>query len=27
MKVQNTIEIAATPEKVWPYSVDPEKVM
>lgn len=27
MKVQRTIEIAAPPEKVWPYFVEPEKIL
>jgi uncharacterized protein YndB with AHSA1/START domain len=27
MKVQGSIEIAAPPEKVWPYMVEPEKVL
>jgi len=27
MKVQKSVEIAAPPEKVWPFFVEPEKVM
>jgi uncharacterized protein YndB with AHSA1/START domain len=27
MKVQNSIEIAAPPEKVWPFLVEPEKIL
>ena len=27
MKVQDSIEIAAPPEKVWPYLVQPEKIL
>jgi uncharacterized protein YndB with AHSA1/START domain len=27
MKAQGSIEIAAPPEKVWPYLVEPEKVL
>jgi uncharacterized protein YndB with AHSA1/START domain len=27
MKLQRSIEIAAPPEKVWPYLVEPEKIM
>ncbi|MBM4447368.1 MAG: hypothetical protein FJ023_08510 [Chloroflexi bacterium] len=27
MKVQKSIEIAAPPEKVWPFLVDPEKIL
>ena len=27
MKVQNSIEIAAPPEKVWPFLVEPGKIM
>ena len=27
MKVQGSIEIAAPPEKVWPFLVEPEKVL
>ncbi len=26
MKVEKTIDIAATPEKIWPFLVDPEKI-
>jgi uncharacterized protein YndB with AHSA1/START domain len=27
MKLQKSIEIAAPPEKIWPYLVEPEKIM
>lgn len=27
MKIQRSIEIAAPPEKIWPYLVEPEKIM
>ncbi len=27
MRVQKSIDIAATPDKVWPFFVDPEKVL
>ena len=27
MKVQRSIEIAATPEKIWPFLVEPEKIL
>ena len=27
MRVQRSVEIAAPPEKVWPYFVEPEKVL
>ena len=27
IKVQNSIEIAAPPEKVWPFLVEPEKIL
>ncbi len=27
MKLQRSIEIAAPPEKIWPYLVEPEKIM
>jgi uncharacterized protein YndB with AHSA1/START domain len=27
MKIQRSIEIAAPPEKVWPFLIEPEKIM
>lgn len=27
MKAQRSVEIAAPPEKIWPYLVEPEKIM
>ncbi|MBA7484542.1 hypothetical protein ES707_20070 [subsurface metagenome] len=27
MKVQKSIEIAATPEKIWPFLVEPERIL
>ena len=27
MKVQNSIEIAASPDKIWPFLVEPEKIL
>ena len=27
MKIQRSIEIAAPPEKIWPYLVEPERIM
>ncbi len=27
MKVQRSIEIAATPEKIWSFLVEPEKIL
>ena len=27
MKVQRSIEIAAPPEKIWPFLIEPEKIM
>ena len=27
MKVQRSIDIAASPEKIWPFLVEPEKIM
>jgi carbon monoxide dehydrogenase subunit G len=27
MKLQRSIEIAASPEKIWPFLVEPEKIM
>jgi uncharacterized protein YndB with AHSA1/START domain len=27
MKIQKSIDIAAPPEKIWPYLVEPEKIM
>jgi uncharacterized protein YndB with AHSA1/START domain len=27
MKVQRSIEIKATPEKIWPWLIEPEKIM
>jgi uncharacterized protein YndB with AHSA1/START domain len=27
MKVQRSVEIAASPEKVWPFLVEPEKIL
>ena len=27
MRVQNSIEIAAPPEKIWPFLVEPEKIL
>jgi uncharacterized protein YndB with AHSA1/START domain len=27
MKIQKTIEIAAPPEKIWPFLVEPEKIL
>ena len=27
MKVQKSIEINATPEKIWPYFIEPEKIL
>ena len=27
MKVQRPIEIAAPPEKIWPFMVEPEKIL
>ncbi len=27
MKVQRSIEIAAPPEKIWPFLVEPEKIL
>ena len=27
MKVQKSIEIAAPPDKVWPFLIEPEKIL